>query len=187
MDIKKIFSCASKNFKFRFLVKIDLLTNICCNTTNMFNWIRETPLTYKDQQISGNDKIIFAIKCFIIGSNNLVIGNNNTIIGFKNINIQLNCNEDNIKIINDDCENVFINKQYEKPTLTFEDSLFDKVSCDTSQGVCSICLIHIANCVITPCFHKIICITCSLKLTTTNHKHCPKCRTLIHNINRIFE
>lgn len=153
----------------------------------MLEWRKSATVIYNNSDIGLNNTIIYASKCFIIGSNNIVIGYNNTVIGYKNIviNVELLCNE--INVFHDEYENVMFDTRNNKRILNVSDIKYDRMSTNRHLGVCCICMTNISNCIITPCFHKIICVTCALRLKCTNHEHCPKCRKHITDINLVYE
>jgi hypothetical protein len=64
------------------------------------------------------------------------------------------------------------------------EKLYDeKVANDSDTGLaCVICLENKKNCLIRPCLHLSLCVSCSLD----THKVCPVCRSIINGIERVF-
>lgn len=70
-----------------------------------------------------------------------------------------------------------------------EDVKHDKQA-EEGDKECIICMENVPNCVIKPCYHKIICIRCSIELCKGKKKgevNCPKCRKTIKKIKRVYE
>lgn len=64
------------------------------------------------------------------------------------------------------------------------DKIYDEKLADDadSSAACVICLENRRNCLVRPCRHLSLCVTCSLE----THKACPVCRASINGIERVF-
>lgn len=136
--------------------------------------------------ITGNENRIKGQRFMVRGHNNsikglygVVDGNNNDIVGdFMDVFGSGNK-------INGLCCTLNEEPYYPKKHPGIEEIEFDKEP-PNNGPTCVICYVNTPCCVILPCMHLCVCISCSVELAKDNKWECPICKEEIDAIRRVF-
>lgn len=109
-------------------------------------------------EVEGDSNTIYGDYAKVDGKNNKVYGKHATINGVE---------------------------QHEAGIPTKEEESFDHEGGDDKVSECVICRTNISNCVILPCMHVIMCVTCSREYMSNDKEQCPLCRGEIQSIKRL--
>ena len=154
-----------------------------------------TTIVGSNAKVTGNGNIVTGSNARVNGNGNTVTGSNATIMGDNNRGTGSNAilYGRNNTWTGSNCKNYGVKTKYvEGPIIN---DIAHDVEAKEGADICCVCLTNRPICIVLPCAHACMCVSCARTVCFSGEDaaprergsvKCPKCRNVVKQVKRIY-